>query len=244
MSTTLSFTNHYLLATVTSSIPAGGHFLPRLKEDMDLLMKNKLLPVGKNGALTGGRQVLWEEGIKGRKSSILDALIPGLDLTTDDILGIRYIKKKGEALLQGASLLQNLQTGLEWRLDGAFSDLEEIDEDSMMDTDGSWLQQSFNARQKRPNLAAKTSEEKSWERLLQSIYYAMCNIICEASDKSSQSDSPNPLPFNVIPEPWYWSSEFATTPVPDATNSRKPDLVLMDFRLKKSKSGEKIYQYS
>ncbi|KAG1784521.1 uncharacterized protein HD556DRAFT_1451679 [Suillus plorans] len=241
MSMALSFTNHYLLATVTSSIPAGGDFLPRLKEDMDLLMKNKLLPVGRDGALAGGRQVLWEEGMKGRKSSILDALIPGLDLTTKDILGIRYIKKKGEVLLQGASLLQNLQTGLEWRLDGAFSgpvkklrrqweletetDLEEIDEDSMMDTDASWSQQSFNAAagQKRPNLPVKSLEEKSWERLLRSIYYAMCNIIREASDESSQSDSPNPLPFNVVPEPRYWSSEFATTPIPDATDSRKPD---------------------
>ncbi|KAG0697849.1 hypothetical protein DFH29DRAFT_1003401 [Suillus ampliporus] len=187
-------------------------------------------------------------------------LFQGSDLTTEDILGIRYIKKKGEVLLQGASLLQNLQTGLEWRLDGAFSgpvkklrrqwelqndetetDLEEIDEDSMMETDGSWSQQSFNAGQKRPNLAAKTSEEKSWERLLRSIYYAMCNIIHEASDESSQSDSPNPLPFNVIPEPRYWSSEFATIPIPDATDSRKPDLVLMDFRLKRSKSGEKTW---
>ncbi|KAG0705983.1 hypothetical protein DFH29DRAFT_1028190 [Suillus ampliporus] len=63
----------------------------------------------------------------------------------------------------------------------------------------------------------------------------------EASDESSQSDSPNPLPFNVVPEPQYWSSKFTTTPVPDATDSRKPDLVLMDFRLKKSKSGEKTW---
>ncbi|KAG1787145.1 uncharacterized protein HD556DRAFT_1449074 [Suillus plorans] len=200
--------------------------------------------------------------MKGRKSSILDALIPGSDLTTKDILGIRYIKKKGEALLQGASLLQNLQTGLEWRLNGAFSgpvkklrrrwelgndetetDLEEIDEDSMMDTDTSWSQQLFNAAagQKRPNLPVKSSEEKSWERLLRSIYYAMRNIIREASDESSQSDSPNPLPSNVVPEPRYWSSEFATTPIPDATKSHKPDLVLMDFRLKKSQSGKKTW---
>jgi hypothetical protein len=119
-----------------------------VKEDMDLLMKNELLPMGRDGALAGGRQVLWKEGIKGRKSSILDILIPGLGLTTEDILGIRYIKRNGQALLQGASLLQKLWTGLQWRLDGAFSgpvkklrrqwelendeidtDLEEMDED-------------------------------------------------------------------------------------------------------------------
>ncbi|KAG1900142.1 uncharacterized protein F5891DRAFT_980435 [Suillus fuscotomentosus] len=249
---------HYLLATVTSSIPAGGDFLPCLKEDMDLLMKNELLPVGKDSVLAGGRQVLWEEGIKERKSSILDALIPKSDLTTKDILSIRYIKKKGETLLQGASLLQDLQTGLQWRLDGAFSgsvkklrqwwelqndetdatDLEDIDEDSMMDTDGSWSQQLFYAGQKRPNLAVKTSEEKCWEHLLWSIYYAMRNIIREATDEYSESDSPNPLPFNTVPEPRYWSSEFSTTPIPDATDSRKPDLVLMDYRLK---SGKKTW---
>ncbi|KAG1847304.1 hypothetical protein DFJ58DRAFT_730184 [Suillus subalutaceus] len=69
----------------------------------------------------------------------------------------------------------------------------------------------------------------------------MRNIIREANDESSQQDSLNPLPFNVVPDPRYWSSEFATTPVPDATDSRKPDLVLMDYRLKKNKSGEKTW---
>ncbi|KAG1906125.1 uncharacterized protein F5891DRAFT_975576 [Suillus fuscotomentosus] len=250
MSTTLSFTNHYLLATVTSSIPAGGDFLPHLKEDMDLLMKNELLPMGRDGTLAGGRRVLWEEGINGRKSSILDILILGSGLTTEDILGIRYIKRKETA------------DGLQWRLDGAFSDpvkklrrqrelgndeidtdLEEMDEDSILDTDASWSQQSFDAGQKRSNHPVKTSEEKSWERLLWSIYYAMCNIIHEANEESSQSGSPNPLPFNVVPEPRYWSSKFATTPVPDTTDSHKPDLVLMDFRLKKNESGEKTWGY-
>jgi Fungal protein kinase len=177
----------------------------------------------------------------------------------------RYLRhqihqRKGQALLQGASLLQKLRTGLQWRLDGAFSgpvkklrrqremgndeidtDLEEMDEDSILDTDASWSQQSFDAGQKRSNHPVKTSEEKSWERLLRSIYYAMRNIIREANGESSQSGSPNPLPFNVVPEPRYWSSEFATTPIPDATDSRKPDLVLMDFRLKKNESGEKTW---
>ncbi|KAG1853681.1 hypothetical protein F4604DRAFT_1933107 [Suillus subluteus] len=110
-----------------------------------------------------------------------------------------------------------------------------------MDTDASWSQQSFDAGQKRSNHPVKTSEEKGWKCLLRSIYYAMCNIIREANDESSQSDSLNPLPFNVIPEPWYWSSEFTTTPIPDTTNSCKPDFVLMDFRLKKNQSGEKTW---
>ncbi|KAG2047749.1 hypothetical protein BDR06DRAFT_1013620 [Suillus hirtellus] len=197
--------------------------------------------MGRDGALAGGRRVLWEEGIKGRKSSILDILIPGSGLTTEDILGIRYIKRKGQALLQGASLLQKLWTSLQWRLDGAFSgpvkklrrqwelgndeidtDLEEMDEDSILDTDVSWSQQLFDAGQKRSNHPVKTSEEKSWEHLLWSIYYAMCNIIREANEESSQSGSLNPLSFNVVPEPWYWSSEFATTPVPEQSHIKEP----------------------
>jgi hypothetical protein len=259
---TFSFTNHYLLATVTTSIPIGD-FLPRSKNDMDQLMKNELLPVGSNGALAGGRRVFWEEGKKERTSSILDVLFPASNLTIDQILQLRYVKNKGQSRLLGATVLQKLQTGLQWRLSGAFSgpvkrsrregwgsqndlpdtDLEEVDEeDSVMDTDGSWSQQSFEIGQKRPNAYMKTPEEKGWERLLRSIFYAMRNFIREASDNSSsQSNSPNPLPYNVLPAPRYWSSEFSTTPIPDATDSRKPDLVLLDYRLKNRTSGNKTW---
>lgn len=258
---TFSFTNHYLLATVTTSIPIGD-FSPRSKNDMDQLMKNELLPVGSNGTLAGGRRVLWEEGKKGRTSSILDVLFPASDLTIEQILELRYVKNKGESRLLGATVLQKSQTGLQWRLTGAFSgpvkrlrregwgsqndlpdtDLEEIDEDSVMDTDGSWSQQSFDIGQKRPNAFLKTPEEKGWERLLRSIFYAMRNFVRMASDKSSpESNSPNPLPYNVLPAPRYWSSEFSTTPIPDVTDSRKPDLVLLDYRLKNNKSGKKTW---
>jgi hypothetical protein len=64
-----------------------------MKEDMDLLMKNELLPMGRDGVLAGGRQFLWEEGIQDRKSSILKILITRSDLITEDILGIKYIYK-------------------------------------------------------------------------------------------------------------------------------------------------------
>lgn len=120
-------------------------------------------------------------------------------------------------------------------------DLEEMDEDLIIDIDTSWSQQSFNAGQKRSNHPVKVSEEKSWEHLLWSIYYTMHNIINKANEESSQSDSLNLLPFNVVLELRYWFSEFTTTSVPDATNSYKPDLVLMDFRLKKNESGKKTW---
>jgi hypothetical protein len=109
-----------LLATVTTSIPIGD-FLPRSKNDMDQLMKNELLPVGSNGALAGGRRVFWEEGKKERTSSILDVLFPASNLTIDQILQLRYVKNKGQSRLLGATVLQKLQTGLQWRLSGAFS---------------------------------------------------------------------------------------------------------------------------
>lgn len=259
MLTTLSFINHYLLVTVTSSIPAGGDFLPYLKEDMNLLIKNKLLHIGRDGALVGGRQVLWEKEIKGKKSSILDILIPASDLTTKDILGIRYIKKRSSTLTGSIFITETVdwsRVEAQWCLfrsceevkaaagvgnDETGIDLEEMDEDLIIDIDTSWSQQSFNAGQKRSNHPVKVSEEKSWEHLLWSIYYTMHNIINKANEESSQSDSLNLLPFNVVLELRYWFSEFTTTSVPDATNSYKPDLVLMDFRLKKNESGKKTW---
>jgi hypothetical protein len=123
----------------------------------------------------------------------------------------------------------------QWELgnDEIDTDLEELDEDSILDTDASWSQQLFDAGQKRSNHPVKTSEEK-----VGSTSCRAYTILCAISStrpmrKSSQSDSPNPLPFNVVPEPRYWSSKFATTPIPEATDLCKPDLVLMDFRLKK-----------
>ncbi|KAG1727097.1 uncharacterized protein EDB91DRAFT_1086568 [Suillus paluster] len=42
----------------------------------------------------------------------------------------------------------------------------------------------------------------------------------------------------------YWSSEFATNPMPDTTNLWKPDLVLLDYRLRKFSLLEKSWKTS
>ncbi|KAG2338227.1 hypothetical protein BDR05DRAFT_1004370 [Suillus weaverae] len=100
---------------------------------------------------------------------------------------------------------------------------EDEGEDSM-DTDGSWSQQSFQTGKKQSIMAVKSSDEKNWEHLFRSVYYKMHNKVKVKSTL---------LPFDVLPELRYWSLEFSTIPVPDLTNAQKPDLVLMDYRLKK-----------
>ncbi|KAG1835825.1 hypothetical protein DFJ58DRAFT_735436 [Suillus subalutaceus] len=175
-------------------------------------------------------------------------------------LGHQIHKKKGQALLQGASLLQKLRSGLKWRLDGAFSgpvkklrrrqelgndetdtDLEEMNEDSMMDTDASWSQQSFDAGQKRSNHPVKISEEKAG-----STSCGAYTMLCATSSARPMTSPPNKTHRTPFPS---MSSQNHDTgplnlpphPVPDTTDSRKPDLVLMDYRLKKNKSGEKTW---
>jgi hypothetical protein len=260
-SASTSFVLNYLLATVTTSIPAGGDFTHRKQDYMDELMKHELL-VGPDDNLMGGKRVLWEEGIQGRKLSILDILIPQSGLKIQDIHKIKYVKKKDEFIIHGLSVLQHPRsiTPL-WRLSHVFNgplkktkrnqqesqaDTEEEEEgeegedvdgnfsvgEDMLETDGSWLQKSYQTGEKRPIVAVKSSEEKNWERLFRSVYYDMRNKV------KSKTGS---LPFHVLPEPRYWSSEFSNIAVPDATDSRKPDLVLMDYRLKKYSRKEKSW---
>lgn len=50
------------------------------------------------------------------------------------------------------------------------------------------------------------------------------------------------LPFTEIADLQYWSSEFATNPMPDATDSQKPDLVLLDYRLRKFSFSQKSWK--
>lgn len=121
-STSSSFVLSHLLATVTSSIPAIGDFAPRKQADMNQLMKHELL-VGSDGILVGGKRVLWEEGIQGLTSSILDVLIPQSSLRIQEINDIRYVKKKDSFILHGSSVLINPRgvTHPKWRLTLPFS---------------------------------------------------------------------------------------------------------------------------
>jgi hypothetical protein len=95
----------YLLATIPSSIPAGGDFLHCSKDNMDKFIKNELLV----GADNVSKRVLWEENLKhGQTKSILDILIPKSKpaLTIEELFEIRCVKKKDEELVYGAPILQ------------------------------------------------------------------------------------------------------------------------------------------
>jgi hypothetical protein len=131
---------------------------------MDQLLRNELQPLGHNGTLSMAKGVIWEEGIKQQKSSIMDVLIPASNLTIGDLYNIKYVKKTGNVLKHGAHVLQNLQSGPQWKLGGAFTGVAEkmkrvqpkqeeedsqvdtdleVDEDSMMEADDSWSHQSY-----------------------------------------------------------------------------------------------------
>jgi len=226
----MSFSQYLLttVATITNSIPANTQCHP--KEDMDLLIKNELNMVDE---LTSGPRVLWEEDGGGQLSastSILDILIPASDLTIDILCNLTYVKKKDNVLLHGQPLLQLNSSGPEWRLTGAFDSVakrkvakkevpwkSQTDTGSIMEMDGSSRsQQVFNGRKR--STPQPSSEEKDWERLLKNIYYHMLKSI----------------KMRQVSEPRYWSSEFATVAIKDHIDSQKPDLVLMDYRLKNS----------
>ncbi|KAG1783139.1 hypothetical protein EV702DRAFT_1191577 [Suillus placidus] len=187
-STSSSLVLNHLLATVTSSIPAIGDFIPKTQSSMDQLIRHELL-----------------EGIQGRTSSILDDSLR--------IPDIRYVKKKDSFILHGSSILLNPWgiTHLQWRLALPFSgrlkktkrnkqesqtDMEvEADEDDegegALETDGSWSQKSYQMGAKCPIVAVKTSDEKNWQHLFRTIYYDMCTRV-EAKSSS--------LPFHTLPE--------------------------------------------
>jgi hypothetical protein len=101
------------------------------------------------------------------------------------------------------------------------------DEDSMTETECE-SQRSYHAGDKRKSGArSKSSGEQNWGRLLRNIMYNMRRKVKE-SDNVMQL----PEPFCDLIKQRYWSSRFATIAVPDTTDLREPDLVLIDFRLK------------
>jgi len=266
---TVSFDN-YLLATVSSSIPASDDISHRSKDNMDKLIKDELLRDANNIS----KRVLWEEDLKhGRTKSILDILIPKSKpaLTTEELLEIRYIKKKDGELVYGAPILQRSKSKstVQWTLARAFAgpnkkprmepewsqtecdtdlededqevddeDQEVDDEDKEVDSDddnsttemdgSSWSQESFHIGKKRSNPSSKSTDEKNWELLLRNIYHAMQRKFVEVNKSC------------VLPKR-YWSSEFSTTPIPDDTDAWKPDLVLMDYMLKKLPAHHKSW---
>jgi hypothetical protein len=116
-----------------------------------------------------------------------------------------------------------------WKMKTPVEDESMGDEYSMTETECE-SQRSYHVGDKRkPGARPKSSEEQKWERLLRNIMYNMRRKVRE-SDNVTQL----PEPLRDLIKQRYWSSQFATVSDPDATDLRKPDLVLMDFRLKKA----------
>jgi len=253
-----SFANYLLAAVSTVTI----HPVHHTKDEMDILMKSEL------GLQDQDPRVLWEEDLK-PKTSILKFLIPLSNLNKLEIKRITYIKQVpgSQTQIHGAPIFDK-----EWRLKNAFRSKRkvavrrtrfqaaqtdtyiELEGDSMLETEGSLGQQDFiKAGMKRAKPVGPT-EEKNWEHLFQAIYYHMrellkeqvqeCNV--DGSQHSSLQRSgiqrSHILPFTEITDLRYWSSEFATTSMPDTTDSRKPDLVLLDYRLRKLSFSQKSWK--
>jgi hypothetical protein len=131
----------------------------------------------------------------------------------------------------------------------------------MLETEGSLGEQAFVQAGTKRTKSAGATEEKNWERLFRAIYYHMRELLKKQIEErnaggSQQSESQQSgsqqsgsqrqrsdmLPFTELPDRRYWSSEFATNPIPDATDSRKPDLVLLDYSLRKLAYTEKSWK--
>ncbi|KAG1810371.1 uncharacterized protein HD556DRAFT_1436119 [Suillus plorans] len=247
-----SFANYLLAAVSTVTI----HPVRRTKDKMDILMKSEL------GLQEQDPRVLWEEDLQ-PKTSILKILIPLSNLKKSEIKRITYIKQVpgSQTQIHRAPVFDK-----EWRLKNAFqkkrkvparctrlqaaqtesqidTDIE-IEGDSMLETEGSLGQQAFvKAGMKRAKPVGQT-EEKNRERLFRAVYYHMRELLKEQVQEHSVDGSQRShiLPFTEIADLRYWSSEFATNPIPDATDSWKPDLVLLDYRLRKFSFSQKSWK--
>ncbi|KAG1785053.1 uncharacterized protein HD556DRAFT_1451145 [Suillus plorans] len=191
---------------------------------MDMLMKSEL------GLQDKDPRVLWEEDLQ-LATSILQILIPQSNLGKSEIkksLTSRKLNVKDPFPSQRKRKMPvrraPLQTQIESQID------TDVEEDFMPETKGSLEKHVFvKAGRKRANLkSAEEPEEKNWERLFRAIYYYMREMLKEQIQKRNNLR--------------YWSSEFAISPFPDATDSWKSGLVLLDYKLRKLDSSEKSWK--
>jgi hypothetical protein len=82
------------------------------------------------------------------------------------------------------------------------------------------------------SLVQSQSHQKSNTRSASSGIF--CMTCATRSGRGSDNVTQLPEPFRDLVKQRYWSSQFAAVADPDATDLRKPDLVLVDFRLKKA----------
>ncbi|KAG1887976.1 uncharacterized protein F5891DRAFT_1218462 [Suillus fuscotomentosus] len=240
-----SFANYLLAAVSTVTI----HPIHCTKDEMDILMKSEL------GLQDQDPLVLWEEDLK-PKTSILKILIPLSNLNKSEIKRITYIKQVpgSQTQIHGAPVAVR-HTRFQAAQTESQTDTDiELEGDSMLEMEGSLGQQDFvKAGTKRAKPVGQM-EEKNWECLFWAIYYHMRELLKEqvqernvdgsqhSSSQCSGIQRSHILPFTEITDLRYWSSEFTTTSIPDTTDSRKPDLVLLDYQLRKLSFSQKSWK--
>ncbi|KAG2057261.1 hypothetical protein BDR06DRAFT_969463 [Suillus hirtellus] len=178
----------------------------------------------------------------------MDTLMKTSSLKKLEIQKIVYIKQLlGEKTrIHGTTIFDK-----QWRLNLKNPFLSQrkhntdVEGDSMLEMEGSLGEQAFVKVGRKRAKSAWKLEEKNWECLFWAIYYHMCQMLKEQIQKHHTGGHLrhfHPLPFTELVDLQYWSSEFTTSPIPDATDLQKPDLVLLDYRLRKSDSLEKSWK--
>lgn len=178
--------------------------------------------------------VLWEETeLPAITPSIMDHLIPILSLNISDIEKITYTS--GVPIFAGHKweLDKNAkkQTPKQKQAQDTSSDLEEWEDgegssvsvapDTSDQTSGC---QEYNPRKPDGKPSPKRSEEQKWARLFTTVYtvmrmaykkvYPLCSPVFPF--ESQEYKCPHQ----------QWSPEFRNTPIPDATNTQKPNVLL------------------
>ncbi|KAG2100718.1 uncharacterized protein F5147DRAFT_655502 [Suillus discolor] len=171
--------------------------------------------------------VLWEEtDLPAITPSIMDHLIPISSLSILDIEKITYTSRVPIFAGRKWELNKNAkkQTLKQKQAQDTSSDLEEWEDgegsfvsvvpDTSNQTSGC---QEYNPRKPDGKPSLKWSEEQKW-------------VMCMAYKKVYPLHSPVfPFESQEYKHPHrQWSPEFRNTPIPDATNTQKPNVVLLD----------------
>ncbi|KAG1785034.1 uncharacterized protein HD556DRAFT_1314580 [Suillus plorans] len=260
-----SFTNYLLASVSTVTI----HPVRRTKDEMDMLMKSELGKQDEDSRVlweedlqpaTSILQILIPPSSLGESEIRKIAYIKQVPGEKTRIHGTTIFDKQWKLNLKNPFPRQRKrsmpirraplhartksQTDTESLTDTESQTDTDVEGDSMLETEGSLGEQAFVKVGRKRAKSAEEPEEKNWERLFRAIYYYMREMLKEQIQKRNSGHSRpfRPLPFKALADLRYWSSEFATSPIPDATDSRKPDLVLLDYRLRKLDSSEKSWK--
>ncbi|KAG1862603.1 hypothetical protein F4604DRAFT_1929347 [Suillus subluteus] len=225
-----------ILPTVSSSSAFPIHCL---QPWMNKLLHNDLLG-----------NVLWEEtDLPSTTSSLMDLIIPKSSICRSVIEEITYVtgvpiladrkwqldkhrnkqkQKQTQAPDATDSDVEELETDCDSSSMSAVSDTSEGSSASAVaDTsDQSCSSQGYNPNNPNRKPTLKWTPEQKWARLFNTLYLAMHMVYKATFPHRSPT-----YPFEPA-DPKHlhrqWSLEFCHVPIPNVTNTQKPDIVLLD----------------